>query len=56
MKGAVQGACLSPPYDAQEQGPLEELPGGKKPRQETQSLSELKQVVLTNLRTWKGEQ
>ena len=28
MKGAVQGACLSPPYDAQEQGPLEELPGG----------------------------
>ena len=28
MKGAVQGACLSPPYDAQEQGPLE-VTGGK---------------------------
>ena len=28
-KGAVQGACLSPPYDAQEQGPLEEVRGGK---------------------------
>ena len=27
----------------------------KKPGQETQSLSELKQVVLTNLRTWTGE-
>ena len=28
-KGAVQGACLSPPYDAQEQGPLEEVRRGK---------------------------
>ena len=27
----------------------------KKPGQETQSSSELKQVVLTNLRTWTGE-
>ena len=28
MKGAVQGACLSPPYDAQEKRPLE-VTGGK---------------------------
>ena len=54
MKGAVQGACLSPPYDAQEQGPLE-LTGGKKTRQETEFVRELKQVVLTNPRTWKDE-
>ena len=29
MKGAVQGACLSPPYDAHGQGPPEEVKGGK---------------------------
>ena len=29
MKGAVQGACLSPPYDAHGQGPPEEVRGGK---------------------------
>ena len=29
MKGAVQDVCLSPPYDAHEQGPLEEGTGGK---------------------------
>ena len=29
MKGAVQRACLSPPHDAHEQGPLEEGTGGK---------------------------
>ena len=28
MKGAVQGACLSPPHDAHEQGPRE-VTGGK---------------------------
>ena len=29
MKGAVQGVCPSPPYDAHEQGPLEKVTGGK---------------------------
>ena len=29
MKGAVQGARLSPPQDAQEEGTLEEVRGGK---------------------------
>ena len=27
MKGAVQGACLSPQYDAHGQGPLEQVTG-----------------------------
>ena len=27
MKAAVQGACLSPPYDEHEQGPLEQVTG-----------------------------
>ena len=29
MNGAVQGACLLPPQDAQEEGTLEEVRGGK---------------------------
>ena len=29
MKGAVQGACLSPPQDAHEDGRIEEVRGGK---------------------------
>ena len=29
MKGAVQGACLSPPYNAHGQGSTEEVTGGK---------------------------
>ena len=29
MKGAVQGVCLSPPYDVHKQGPLEKVTGGK---------------------------
>ena len=29
MKGADQGASLSPPYDAHGQGPPEEVRGGK---------------------------
>ena len=55
MKGAVQDACLSPPYDAHGQGPPEEVTGGKTQGKSTEFVRELKRVVLTNLRTWKGE-
>ena len=36
VKGAGQGACLSPLYRVPEQGPLEEVTGGKQRARDTQ--------------------
>ena len=60
MKGAVQGACLSPPYDAQEQGPLE-VTGGKSQgkrhrvcqRVETGSIHKAKNMERWKVKGWK---
>ena len=59
-KGAVQGACLSPPYDAQEQGPLE-VTGGKNQgkrhrvcqRAETGSTHKPKDMERWTVKGWK---